>query len=291
MNKWIALCAALLMLAACQKDEETTDTTTTVEEGPELIIRFTFDPDQPRLDNFGNPSVIPDGHAAQTPDFNALSAHYVELIPNEMTWLGDGQVIYQGAETNAGGEYAIDFQQAPLVADGDEFLRVPLSNLLHGSYEFIRTSLSYQNFTVDYLAQGFNLTGTFAGFIGFNNYITSFTIENETVSVNGNRLQGYWGFETVGQVFTGQAPEGATTVVNPLFETSPIPEGSCLVTGAFSEPLEITGQETEDVVVTLSLSTNQSFEWVEVNEDGQWEPGADEQVVDMGIRGMIATRD
>ncbi len=291
MKKWIALCSALMVLAACQKDEEPTSTTTPAVKGPDLVVRFVFDPDQPRLDNFGNPAVMPDGHAAQSPDFNLVSAHYIELIPDEMTWLGDGEVVYQGAETDAGGDLAIDFDAAPLVADGEEFLRIPLSELAPGTYEFIRTSFSYQNFTVDYLASGFALTGTFAGFIGYNNYIGTYTIENESVEVNDDRLQGYWGFETVGQVFTGQAPAGATTVVNPLFDTSPIPEGSCLVTGAFTEPLEVTGQETEDVVLTLSLSSNQSFEWVDIIEDGQWEPGADEQVVDMGIRGMVAFRE
>lgn len=276
------------VLLACEKGDDPAPHMSDAETTADLVLRFVFDPDQPRLDNFGNPSEIPDGNAAQTPDFNTLSAHYVELIPNAMTWLGDGEVVYQGEETDAGGDTAIDFDQAPLTSNGETFLRIPLSTLAPGTYEYIRTSLSYQNFTVDYLASGFELTGTFAGFIGYNNYITSFTIQNETVEVNDDKLQGYWGFETVGQVFTGQAPAGATTVVNPLFDTSPIPAGSCLVTGAFEQPLQITGDETEDVVVTLSLSVNQSFEWTEVNEDGIWEPGAGEEVVDMGIRGMIA---
>jgi hypothetical protein len=51
--------------------------------------------------------------------------------------------------------------------------------------------------------------------------------------------------------------------------------------------LVITGNETEDIYVTLSLSTNNSFEWVDTNPDGKWEPIAGEQVVDMGLRGMI----
>jgi hypothetical protein len=58
------------------------------------------------------------------------------------------------------------------------------------------------------------------------------------------------------------------------------------VTGNFAEPLVITGSETEDIVVTLSLSSNQSFEWIDTNSNGIFEPEF-EQVVDMGLRGLI----
>ena len=63
-----------------------------------------------------------------------------------------------------------------------------------------------------------------------------------------------------------------------------------MVTAAFApSKLKITGKETEDIVVQVSLSTNKSFEWKEVVADGKWEPAKGEQVVDMGIRGMIPT--
>ena len=86
-----------------------------------------------------------------------------------------------------------------------------------------------------------------------------------------------------------QAPANATTVPNPLAATSPIPAGSCVVTGQFTTPLTITGTETNNVVVTLSLSINQSFEWHEVTADGKYEPANGENVVDMGLRGLIPT--
>ena len=49
----------------------------------------------------------------------------------------------------------------------------------------------------------------------------------------------------------------------------------------------ITGNETQNILVTLSLSINKSFEWHEVVEDGKYEPGIGENVVDMGLRGLI----
>ncbi len=277
----------VMSLMACKKDKEDGNEPDPVPQGPQLIFKFAFDEEQPRLDNFGNLSEMQEGHAAQTPRFNSLSANYIELTPSAMTWLGDGEVVYVGPETSAGGEEAIDIALAKFVSGGETFFTIPLSSVTPGDYNFVRTSLSYQNFDVDFLASGFDLEGTVASFIGYNNYITSYTIKNQTVELNENRLQGYWGFETLNQVTTGQAPAGATTVVNPLWDTSPVPPGSCVVTGQFTETLSITGNESDDIVVTLSLSVNDSFEWVEVNEDGKWEPQIGENVVDMGIRGLI----
>jgi hypothetical protein len=72
-----------------------------------------------------------------------------------------------------------------------------------------------------------------------------------------------------------------------LFATSPIPAGSCLVTGQFLNPLIVTGNETKDINIIVSLSTNKSFEWIDVDSNGTYDPNNGDQVIDMGIRGMI----
>jgi hypothetical protein len=59
-----------------------------------------------------------------------------------------------------------------------------------------------------------------------------------------------------------------------------------VVTGQFDEPLIITGNETQDVVVTISLSTNNSFEWQDLNNNNLFDPLEGETVVDMGLRGL-----
>jgi hypothetical protein len=148
-------------------------------------------------------------------------------------------------------------------------------------------SLAYQEGKIDLLVSGTDVQGTLASFVGYNNYITNFSLNGSTIEVNANRLQGFWAFEVLGFTSQGQAPEGATTVPNPLFDSSPIPQGSCVVTGQFENGLTISGNETNDIVVTLSFSINNSFEWTEVNLDGKFELGANEQVVDMGLRGLI----
>ncbi|HXH18716.1 MAG TPA: hypothetical protein VNJ07_06495 [Chitinophagales bacterium] len=270
-----------LFLQHCKEKKET---------GPQLIFKFKLDSTQVRLNNFGQPQPLPSGHAGQSPRFNGISAHYVEMTQNEFTQVGEGEVLFINEETTAGGDKAIRFDKEVIVADGETFLTVPLEAVAPGTYEYLRVSLAYQNYDVDLLASGYSLTGTVASFVGYNTYITSFKVKDSTVVVNGNRLQGYWAFETKNApvpvpVQTGQAP--GTTVVNPIFATSPVPNGSCLVTGAFSSPLVISGNETEDIVITVSVSINKSFEWVEVNTDGIWEPLAGETVVDMGLRGLI----
>ena len=288
MKPFAALVFVSLLIAGCGKDDDE-PTLPLPDAGPRLVFRFAFDEDQPRLDNLGNPSELPEGHAAQTPRFNRISANYIELTPNALTALGMGEVVYVGQETSAGGEQAIDIAQAKFVDQDEDFFSIPLSQVAPGTYTYLRVSLSYQNYDIDFLASGLNLEGTIASFVGYNNYIGSYTIKNQQVEVNGNRLQGYWGFETVGQVIEGQAPPGATTVPNPIWSTSPVPAGSCVVTGAFPEPLTITGNENGDVVVTLSVSINDSFEWIDSTADGVFEPGAGETVVDMGVRGLVPT--
>lgn len=259
---------------------------------PMLIIKFQFDPNQARLNNLGQPSTVASGNAAQTPVFNLISSHYIEMAPNANTQLGNGTILYHAPETTLGGSNAIDFDKSKIVTQGETFLKIPLSQVAAGSYEWMRVSLSYQNYQINVrAANGNDYEGTLASFVGFNTYITSFDVDNTTFPVNGNRSQGYWAFALNDYPYStsGQALAGATTVPNPIAATSPIPSGSCVVTGRFASNLVIDGAETNDVVITLSLSINNSFEWHEVNADGKYEPAAGEDVVDMGLRGLVPT--
>jgi hypothetical protein len=261
----------------------------TVAEEPQLIIKFKFDPTQVRLNGIGQPSTIPAGNAAQSPIFNSISAHYLEFTPNALTQVGQGAILYSGPSTTLGGANAIDFSQAKIVGEGEAFLSIPLRNLPAGSYEYVRVSLSYQNYNITVRASGNDYVGTLASFVGYNNYIATHSVAGNPFIVNDDVLQGYWAFAipSVGYSTSGQTAAGATTVPNPIAGTSPIPAGSCLVTGKFTNNFVITGNETKNVEVQLSLSINNSFEWQEVNVDGKFEPSVGENVVDMGLRGLI----
>lgn len=256
-----------------------------VETGPYLIVKLHFDSLQPRLDNFGNPATIPPNHSAQSPVFHAMSAHYIEFAQSMNTQLGAGEIVYHGAETTVGGSNAVDFSKAIIKGDNEVFLKIPLKNITPDTYNWVRMSLTYQNFELDYrYSDGNDYTGRLASFVGFNTYISSYKVWNQTVNIQANKLQGYWAFENYGIVVQGQA--AATTVPNPLSATSPVPSGSCVVTGNFDTPFTITGNETQDIICTMSLSTNKSFEWYDANQDGKYEPTGNDYPTDMGLRGL-----
>lgn len=285
MKKIVGFFLVLVSVVSFFSCEDEDDT---VNE-PYLIVKFQFDPNQVRLNNLGQPAAIPSGHAAQSPDFSKISAHYFELAPTAFTQLGDGTILYHADETTEGGSVAIDFSKAIIVGEGEAFLKIPLSQVAQGNYEYVRVSLAYQEYNISIRNAGNDYLGKLASFVGYNTYIRTHSIGNNSFPVNGNRLQGYWAFALNDFPYStsGQSPAGATTVPNPIAATSPIPSGSCVVTGKFAQNLVINGDETRDVVITLSLSTNNSFEWEEVTADGKYEPAIGENVVDMGLRGLI----
>jgi len=297
MKKLIYFAAALILIvSSCKKDPDPVPEPTPA--GPQLIFKFKFDSTQVRLDNLGNPATIPSGNEAQSPKFNSMAAHYIELAPGDLTPLGNGEVIYRATENTLGWTNAVEFDDLNLVGEGEEVFSIPISQVAFGNYKWIRLSVAYQNYDIKFKSNSYVGWGTIASFLSFNTWINNYTINTQSISVNDDKLQGYWGFEANIPFFgyytlTGQAPAGATTVVNPLQATSPIPAGSCVITAQFMDAsgnplnLSITGNETEDIIVTVSISTNKSFEWIENSGDQLYEPAAGDTLVDMGVRGLI----
>ena len=284
----IAMAIATLLFQSCQKQ---TDTGTSEAK---VNFIFKFDSTQVRLNAIGQPSPMPAGNAGQSPRFNLMSAHYVEMTPNAFTALGAGAILYKAPQVTTGGATAIDFSNSKFAGNNLVFLSVPIKSFAAGTYTWLRVSLAYQNYNIYVNALGHTIDATLASFIGFNTYLSNYKVKDSTVTVNANKLQGYWALEGkylgFGFLSTGQAPPGATTVPNPLFASSPIPAGSCLVTGQFASPLVVTGNETSDINIVVSLSTNKSFEWIDVDGNGTYDPNNGDAVIDMGIRGMIPKR-
>jgi hypothetical protein len=283
INLFFVFIAAISLVSCTDSDDTLGD--------PKLIFKFKFDPTQVRLNNLGQPSTLAAGHGGQSPIFNGISSNYIEMSQLNTTPLGLGEILFHGAETTTGGDLAIDFSQAKIVGEDEVFLEVPLRAVNPGTYRWIRVSLSYQNYQISVREAGTDYTGTLASFVGYNTYINSFNIGSHVFDINANKLQGYWAFalNDFDYATSGQTPVGATTVPNPLWNSSEIPDGSCVVTGNFFEPLVIEENEKKDIVVTLSLSTNKSFEWIDTNGNGKYEPSLGENVVDMGLRGLVPT--
>ena len=84
---FISSLAGLILFSACKKNDD-----------PKLIFRFKFDPSQKRLNNLGQVSELPNGHAGQSPKMREMSAHYIELAPTAWTQVGNGEVLYTAPE-------------------------------------------------------------------------------------------------------------------------------------------------------------------------------------------------
>ena len=297
-----AIIAISILAISCNKDETTDDT------GPKLIFKFKFDSTQARLNAFARPSTIPDGNWGQSPVFHAMSAHFIQLAEDSLSPLTTN-VLYRNNEVTTGGDNAIDFSKSVIKKEGEIFYSVPLKNLTQGTYKWLRISLAYQNYDVKAIYRRNDVNGgnpiTFDGevvsFLGFNSYVTSYSIKGENITVNGNLPQGSGAVKPYNIPFISTLPaikwtaaaNTSTTVVNPFRVQLGIPSNSCLVTAPFTTPISITGNETSDIVVTVSLSTNKSFEWKDRNGDKLFEPvdgnnsnAPLDSVVDMGIRGM-----
>jgi hypothetical protein len=290
-----------LSLFSCKKTEENPTSSS------KMNFSFVFDPNQTRLNNIGQPAPIAAGNAAQTPDFQRLSVHYIELAPNALTLLGKGAIVYKGEETTAGGDNAVDFEKAAISDQNIVFANINIADIAPGTYEWVRASVTYQQYQVLFNINDVPILGdlpqqkgVISSFVGFNTYIKNLTPKTKTLTVNDDKKQGFWAFETdltgnyaaYNNLYSGQSPAGATTVVNPLFASSPIPQGSCVVTGKFAKPLVITGNETKDIALKLAFSINNSFEWEDLDGNGQLDFYADpnvgaEKIVDMGLRGLL----
>jgi len=300
MKHALILFFAAVVFNACNKEGNNDNDTA------KLGIQFKFDAAQVRQNNIGLPAALPQGNAALTPDFKQMSVHYIELAQGAFTQLGQGAVVYHATETSQGGETAVDFKKAVRSGQDSVFLEINLSDIPPGTYEWVRASVTYQNFDVKFNIRNIPVVGDLlqqsgrvSSFVGFNTFIESAPLAQGNFPVNTNKKQGFWIFETqfappynlYNEAHSGQAPVGATTVVNPLFNSSPVPAGSCVVTGKLAQPLVVTGDETTDRLLTLSFSINQSFEWVDTNSNGQLDIYADgtpaEQIVDMGLRGLF----
>ena len=96
----IVLSLITLLIASCSNSRN-----------PKLIVKLVVDETQDRLGNNGMPVSMPLGNAGQSPSFNSISAHYLELSQSANKQLGEGSILYHAPETTKGGENAIDLNE------------------------------------------------------------------------------------------------------------------------------------------------------------------------------------
>lgn len=83
MKKIALMFAVFILCMACGEDQDDN-----LSVSPQLIIKLNFDPNQERLDNLGQPAMVPVGNAAQSPTIERMSANYIEFAPEATTLLG-----------------------------------------------------------------------------------------------------------------------------------------------------------------------------------------------------------
>ena len=113
-------------------------------------------------------------------------------------------------------------------------------------YQEYRVRFNLRNLPMG-LPDMLNRSGDVASFVGAYQYVDAVRFASDpaaSLAVGRNVWQGFFAFRPdlpppapQGMVVEGQSPAGATTVPNPIFATSPIPAGSCLVTGVLQPPL------------------------------------------------------
>ena len=105
----IILNLILFLFMSCSSDNSV--------DNARVLFKLQFDPDQARLDNFGQLESVPEGNAAQTPRFNEMGVHYIELSEGINILAYEGTEIFNSPTTIEGGKEAIDFEQALYGAD------------------------------------------------------------------------------------------------------------------------------------------------------------------------------
>ena len=223
LQPMLMLATAMYLFSSCQKNA---DSPSPINNGTAKVnFIFKFDSTQVRLNAIGQPSPMPVGNAGQSPRFNTMSAHYVELAPSPFTALGAGAILYKAPQVTTGGSTAIDFTNSKFAGNNQVFLSVPVKSFAAGTYNWLRVSLAYQNYNIYVNALGQTIDATLASFIGFNTYLGNYKVKDSIVVVNANKLQGYWALEGkvfgVGFLSTGQAPPVVTC--GALYNMAPAP--------------------------------------------------------------------
>jgi len=266
----------------------------------QLIFRVKFDSLQLRLNDQGQVSTPSSGIGAQSPSICGISINYIELMPDAATPPGAGVLLYKTSETNCGGNKATNFCKGVVVKENEVLYAVDLSLVPPGSYQWLRISIAYQEMKIQSrtVSTG-NTPATFIGFAGDQSYLSKLKIENSVVTPtlggSGNKSRGYWMFyqelfHTTVQL-DGQCQK--TTVVNSNPQATNTNSLS-FIYGEFMnsnnssiEALSISGTEVTDREITLHISSNKSFEWKELTNDGIFQPDIGEVVLDFGFRGLI----
>lgn len=294
--RFIALCLFLLCFWGCKKEED-----------PKIIVSWQQDPFQERLDNNGRPAPVASSNLSLSPKLNTIAVEHIELLTSEPTRLFSGATLYSANNKQTVNDTTVSIDKLVFTGQGTPLSTSSLRSLQGKTFQWICVWLAHQSFDVR-----FNLNnvpnigtitdegGTFNAFLAANTFISRYKVITKEDVVNDYRPRGYWFFETnlraafasYNTFYRGQLAPLSVTAVNPLAASMVTPRRSSIFIARLEKPMTITGEEKNDVNITLTFSTNQAFEWRDNNRNGRWDIDAqniqNEPVINFGLRGMKA---
>jgi len=271
---------------SCTPDDDVEDVNNSGHPPPQLSylnITIKFDSTQDRLDNQGNIAMVLPGHGAQSPTFNAINIGFIELLTDSNIPFGAGVRILEVAQGINGNDTGYFCCNSSIGENYTFNVEVPGNNLPK-LFKFVRVYFVYENYTIKFFMNGSEYYGTVAGFLASKSLTYNYQIQDSIFNTYVLKYNGDWAMEVDTPGF-GSILQGSAFVVAPnvLYQSSPVPAG-CIVTCAIDQGLY------QDIVdsnsITLSISSNKCFEWVEHSNPNYFEPFNGDSIYDIGIRGI-----
>ncbi len=250
----------------------------------ELTITIKFDPLQDRLDSFGVPNPIPIGHEALSPNINGMKIGFIELLSDSIIPYNDGlkllqsNIVYNASDT--GYKCCSD-----LIPNNFIYETSISSTLIPDTFKYIRIYFVYENLDISYKFNNNIYAGSVAAFLAPKALTFNYQISDSAFNSYSLKTNGQWYFEVdtpgFGTILSGDA---LTTQPNILYNSNPVPSGGCIVTCPITPFLFL--DKPDSISITISISTNKSFEWIEHSDPAFFEPFDGDTIVDVGIRGI-----
>ncbi len=263
----------LLILSCRRTDDSPPDGRYPYQTALHFIIKF--DSIQDRLDNNGGLSVIPGGHSVQTPIYNQIAINEIEFLEDSLTAYGYGKTLL--SEENL------------FMNNGSLDLTMYMPGETQTTFHWLRIYFSYQNVSVKCKINGDIVTGTMLSFLKTHTGLYPSQIGDSIIRNDSSRYQGEWFLEVdtsgFGTLLHGQTPQGSLTQPNILHYSWPVQTNSMYVLTCPINP-GLYFNKTPSKTITISVSTNKSFEWVEHSDPNYFEPLDGDTIIDFGIRGI-----
>lgn len=145
------------------------------------------------------------------------------------------------------------------------------------------------------LTNSAKVTMPFKSFLAHACYVPQFYIGDSLEKINNIRAQGF----TISQLHyttpsihhVYRSSSKLVTAPNPIYKTCPsIPRSGIITAGFLNKNVVISESSNTDIVIDVSFSTKQAFEWEDNNKNGSFDViPVYETIANIGLRGMQPT--